>query len=290
MLNLALLIMKKILFSIYLLLSCSISFAQKQKLDLSNSADNLQAYIKTRGSLDSSEEVVFYDEGYIYAMLPEQPIKQLFKFQMYNIARFIPNDSGYIQLTREMLVYEDAATGQILQRWYNPYIKDSVNVIPVWNDPVNAILENDGFSIDYMHMGKNQLCFYLDLPLFYPSPLKKKDWPLNSRSDMYQAAEMFQFFVNEKDLYNKKIKNAPCDIAWTRVCDFLPWMQMGDKPGYLLFSSRGWKLKDGWNDLPQNIKDFVLSNAPEYQHAPTVYTKPNMTSWKYFKKIMEKKN
>ena len=86
-----------------------------------------------------------------------------------------------------------------------------------------------------------------------------------------------------------KIKNAPCNIAWTRVCDFLPWMQMGDKPGYLLFSSRGWKLKGGWNDLPQIIKDFVITNAPEYQHAPSAYTKPNMTSWKYFKKMMEQK-
>ena len=106
---------------------------------------------------------------------------------------------------------------------------------------------------------------------------------------MYQAAELFQFFVSEKDIQNKKLKSVPFDIAWNRFSDFLPWMKMGDSPGYLMYSSRGSKLKGGWNDLPQNLKDFVLDAAPEYQHAPDKYTAPNMTSWKYFKKIMEER-
>lgn len=259
-------------------------------LDLNDAKDNMTAYLKARGSLDSAEEVVFYDEGYIYAIQPEQPIKLLFKFQMYNIARFIPNDSGVTQLTREMLVYEDPETGLILRNWYNPFIKDSVEVFHVWNDPVNVLLKKGRFSLDYVRMDAGRLCFNIDLPLFYPSALKKKDWPQNSRSDMYQAMEMFQFFVNEKELNNKKVKNATCDISWTRISDFLPWMRMGDKPGHLVFSSRGWKLKAGWDGLPQPIKDIVMQEHPEYRHAPDTYLSPNMTSWKYYKKIIEGRN
>ena len=281
--------MKKIFLFLCTISVYSLSFSQKVKLDLARPEDNLKAYIKTRGSLDSNQDVVFYTEGYIYAVIPEQCTKKLFKFQMYNIARFIPNDSGCTQLTREMLVYEDAGTGEILHRWFNPFTNDTVDVLHLWNDPVNAILKTGRFAIDYMHMGANRLCFYFDLPLFYPSPLPKKDWPQNSRSDMYQSTEMFQFFVNEKDLNSKKIKNIGCDITWTRLCDFLPWMQMAGRPGYLLFNSRGYKVVDGWNGLPQNIKNFVLTNAPEYQYAPKIYTSPNMTSWKYFKKEMEKR-
>ncbi len=283
--------MKKMYPTLLILVFHISGFAQKNTLNLDDANDNMTAYLKARGSLDSADEVVFYDEGFIYALQPEQPIKLLFKFQMYNIARFIPNDSGVTQLTREMLVYEDAKTGAILHNWYNPFIKDSVEVFHVWNDPVNVLLKKGRFSLDYTRMDDGRLCFNIDLPLFYPSVLQKNEWPVNSRSNMYQAMEMFQFFVDEKDITNKKIKNAICDISWTRISDFLPWMKMADKPGYLVFSSRGWKLKSGWEGLPKQVKEIVMKEHPEYKHAPDTYTSPNMTSWKYYKQLMdERKN
>ena len=260
-----------------------------QKLDLTKSEDLLTAFVKVRGSLDAKEETVVYDEGIIYAVIPNQPIKALMKFQMYNISRFEKTDSGYNLITREMLAYEDVKTGAILNKWYNPVIKDSVEVLHVWNDPVNSKNTAKIFYLPMMKLSKDRLCFYIDVPLYYPSPLKEADWPQNSRSDMYQAAELFQFFVNEKDIQNKKLNSVPFDLSWHRFSDFLPWMKMADAPGYLMYSSRGSKLKGGWNDLPQNIKDFVTSTAPEYQHAPATYATPNMTSWKYFKKVMEER-
>jgi Protein of unknown function (DUF1838) len=266
---------------------CMLTNVVAQKLNLEKSEDMLTAYVKVRGSLDPKEETVIYDEGYIYAVIPNQPIKPIMKFQMYNIARFEKTDTGYNLITREMLAYQDIKTGAILNKWYNPYIKDSVEVFHVWNDPVNSKNTAKDFGLPMMKLANDRLCFYIDVPLFYPSPLKKADYPKNSRSDMYQAAELFKFYFSEKDINNKKLKSVPCDISWTRFSDFLPWMNMGDMPGQLMYSSHGTKLKKGWDDLPQNIKDFVLKTAPEYQHAPEKYVTPNMTSWKWFKKIME---
>lgn len=260
-----------------------------QKLDLTKSEDILTAYVKMRGSLDPKAESVVYDEGYIFVVMPNQPIKPILKFQMYNIARFEKTDTGYNLITREMLAYEDLKTGAILNKWYNPYIKDTVSVLHVWNDPVNSKNLAKTFNLDIMPLANGRSCVYIDVPLFYPSPLKKADWPKNSRSDMYQAAEMFKFYVNDKDVQNKKLKSIPCDISWTRLSDYLPWMNMADAPGYLMYSSQGSKLAGGFADLPSNIKDFVLATAPEYQHAPSTYVTPNMTSWKYYKKVMEGK-
>ena len=59
-----------------------------QKLDLSKSEDLITAFVKVRGSLDPKEETVVYDQGIIYAVIPNQPIKAILKFEMYNIARF----------------------------------------------------------------------------------------------------------------------------------------------------------------------------------------------------------
>lgn len=260
-----------------------------QPLDLKKPADLLRAFVKIRGSLDTAQETVVYNEGIIYAVIPDQPVKPILKFQMFNIARFQKTDSGYNLLSKEVLAYEDIKTGALLNNWYNPYIKDSVEVLHVWNDPVNSINKADSFKLPLMKLANGHICFYADIPLFYPSPLKKSAWPQNSRSDMYQAAELFQFFVTEKDIQNKKLKTVPFDLSWSRFSDFLPWMKMGEQPGYLLYSSRGSKLMNGWEDLPGNIKNFVLNTAPEFRHAPAIYSVPNMTSWKYFKKQMEKR-
>jgi hypothetical protein len=277
-------IMKKIFLATILL--CLSANAFTQKLDLTKPEDMLTAYVKVRGSLDAKEETVIYDEGFIYSVIPNQPIKAILKFQMYNIARFEKTDTGYNLITREMLVYEDIKTGAILNKWYNPFIKDSVEVFHVWNDPVNSKNTSKDFGLPMMKLANDRLCMYIDVPLFYPSPLKKVDWPKNSRSDMYQAAELFKFYFSEKDINNKKLNSVTCDISWTRFSDFLPWMNMADAPGYLMYSSHGTKLRNGYKDLPQNIKDFVAKTAPEYEHAPSSYVSPNMTSWKWFKKIM----
>jgi Protein of unknown function (DUF1838) len=279
--------MKKSILFVVVSFFCSSSFAQK--LDLNKSSDLLTAYVKVRGSLDPKVETVVYDEGLIYTVVPNQPIKAILKFQMFNIGRFEKNDTGFNLITREMLVYEALKTGEIISSWINPFTKDTVPVLHVWNDPVNSKSVAKSFSLPIMKLSNDRMCFYIDVPLFYPSPLKKAEWPQNSRSDMYQAAELFQFFVSEKDVQNTKLNSVPFDIAWTRFSDFLPWMKMADLPGYLMYSSRGSKLKNGFSDLPKNIKDYVAATDATYQHAPTTYVTPNMTSWKYFKKVMEEK-
>jgi hypothetical protein len=274
-----------------ILLICLVSFgiATGQKLDLTRSADLLKAYVKVRGSLDPREETVVYDEGTIYAVIPNQPIRPIFKLQMYNIARFEQTDSGYNLITREMLAYEDLQTGEILKEWKNPFTGETVEVIHVWNDPVNSINKTNSFSIPWTKLDNGRICFHIDVPLYYPSPLRKADWPQSSRSDMYQAAELFQFFVSEKDLQNPKLKSVPFDISWVRFSDFLPWMKMADRPGYLMYSSRGTKLSGGFKALPENIRNFVMASNPEYAKAPEKYSTPNMTSWKYYKKVMEER-
>lgn len=283
--------MKNILCSLIaavLVISC---MAQKNTVNLEDSKASLDAYMKMRASLNPNEEVVFYATGAIYAYDPEKPWKHVFNFEMYNIARVekMQGDSGYKLITREMLVYQDPKTNEILKTWKNPWTNEEVEVVPVWNDPVNATIRYANFKVTYKRLGDGRVNLFNDVTLSYPSPLRKTDWPDNSRSDVYQGAEFFNFFCNEKDLANKKLDNINVDISWTRFSDFLPWMKMGNRPGNLLYQSRGWKLKGGWDALPQPLKDFVKANYPEYQHAPETYTTPNMTSWRYFKKIMEER-
>lgn len=266
--------------------------AQELAFDLERPQDNLSAFIKMRASLDPNQETVYYWTGRIYSYVPGERSVPLFDLEAYNVAKIVPVEGGYQMLTREVAIYRDLQTGEILQQWANPFTQDTVAVVHVWNDPVNQQLMLNGrfgaWGVPYDRLGNGRVCMYSDIFLLYPSPLKKADYPQNSRSDMYQAAELFQFFMNEKDLADPQQASVYSEVAWTRFSDFLPWMRMADRPGHLVYQCRGYKLMNGaFEALPTDLQAFVKANKPEFMHAPDTYTTPNMTSWRYFRQLQE---
>ncbi len=263
-----------------------------KNLDLAQPADNLEAFIKMRCSLKDGDETTYYWSGTVYSFVPGERTVPLFGLEGCNIGKTIKIEGGYQFATRETAVYRDLKTNQILSKWYNPFIKDSVEVLTCWNDPVNQQFMLKGKSggdwgVPYSKMGNGRVAMYSDVFLLYPSPLKKAEFPENTRSDNYQAAELFQFFLDEKEL-NSDQNSVYSEVGWTRISDFLPWMRMADRPGYLVYQCRGYKIING-QQLPDDFKTYIETNHPEFLHAPEKFSTPNMTSWKYFKAWKEKK-
>lgn len=256
-------------------------------LDLTDAKDNLTAFMKTRANLDEKKETVFWWTGKVYSFEPQKRSRLLFDFEGFNIARLKQTDSTYQLLTREASFYKDVKSGEILEEWSNPMTEEQVEVVHVWNDPVN-IQMTKGNSVTYTELGNDHICFNADILLAYPSKLTRKEFPKNSKSDIYQSAELFQFFVDKADLNDAEQSSVYSEMSWVRVGDWLPWMEMADKEGYLVYHCRAFKLENGYQDLPKHIKDYVAANQPKYKTAPTIFTKPNETSWSYFKKLKMK--
>ena len=283
--------MKKILFC--LIFICCLSFLNC--LDLNNPDDYFKSFIKTRADL-SGQEVVYWWKGFVYSFVSGERDKAIMQFEGFNIGRVEETEGGYILLTREAAFYQDLRTGEILESWENPFTGKTNQVVHVWNDPVNQYFV---FPDEYKpFMNKifpstqlgDYLSFNLDIFLHYQSPLSRAEYPANSQSDWYEAAEMFQFFVKKDDLLNLEINSAPAHINWTRISPWMPFMEMGDTPGNMVFSCVGQKLENGFLDLPDTLKNFVMKHKPEYASAPEEYSEPNETSWTYFKKLKEKLN
>ena len=254
---------------------------------MNSAREKLEAFVKTRANLKDTDSV-FWWTGNVYSFVPGEKGKHLFKFEGFNVARIIEVEGGYQMLTREAAFYKDPETGEILARWHNPMNNQEVEIIHVWNDPVNQeFLERSArgpFDIPSEDLGNGTTCLYFDALLAYPSPLPRAEYPQNSQSDLYQGAELFQFFASNDDLESPDLDDIPCAISWTRLGPWLPWMEMGDRPGNVLYQCRGSKLKDGYAGLSDEIRAFVEANAPEFKTAPETFTTPNETSWTYFKK------
>lgn len=262
-------------------------------LDLNDPADNMTAFVKVRGSLNSGEEVIYYANGKIYGFVEGERDKPLMGFEMYNIGRSVKKgENSYELLTNEVLLYTDLKTGEVLESFENPYTGESVDVVHVWNSPVNQKQELEGrfgpWGVNHNKYGEDMICMNADIFLAYPSPLSTQEFPKNSQSDLYEAAELFQFFFSEKDMNDPDKKSIDCTISWTRIGPWLPWLEMGQAQGNMVYQGAGYKLMEkDYDQMPKVLTEYVMANDPTYRHAPTEFSSPNETSWTYFKKQLQ---
>ena len=262
-------------------------------IDLSDPEQNLEAFVKMRGSLDPEEETVFYWTGAIYKYNDADPVaspltsyhsEPILYFEGFNIGRFEKiSDQEYQFLSREISVYKNRA-GKIIDCWSNRPLggSENVRVVHVQNDPVNFVIG----GANYREMD-DMVIWNMEIFLSYPSALNIDDYPNVSAGNTYQSIELFNFYSQREDLEDPTLDSVPVHLSWTRFGQHLPWMRMGMEEGKLVYHTTGYKVLGGFDDLPQDLQEWTLQNAPEYQHAPERYVYPNVTSWKYMKQIMD---
>ena len=252
---------------------------------------------KIQCSTEDSVEKTFIWQGNAFARRTGEADKLLFGLLGMNVRQCvtITNDKGqkgYQMVSREIMLYLNPKTRKILRKWKNPYTGETVKVIHVANDPVNA-RPNYGYDRNgkltkppLRRVGDWWQMSY-EIPLFYHNVLAGNYQKYVGGT--YHSTELFNFYGNYDALFDESSTYVNPGIAWTRISQWLPWMEMNGREGVMYFNAQGAKL-DSWNDLPKSIKKEITSNYPKYRHAPPVDDdRPNETSWTFFKKIFDQR-
>jgi len=257
--------------------------------DLSDPEQLLDAYIRTVGDT-SGKEVLLYASVVVIGMHPGEKGQKLFGLEVLGASRFLPIEDGYQRLHREVGLYTDLQTGEVLARWDNPWSGESVEVIHIQNDPVNfpftVETQRGPYRVKFDDLG-HTIGFHRQIPLRYPNPLPKAQYPKHTANDWYEAAELFNSFVTKADLADRTKTSLPEVGTWSRTGPWLPWMEMADRPGYLLYHGRSVKLMNGLDDLRSELRAHIETHYPTYIGAPDTFESPNDTSWTYFKKVLD---
>lgn len=270
------------------------AYAADGKIDLNTTQGALDAMRKVQCSLVDGEETTYYWHGRAYSRKMGERDKHLFNVEGMNIRACVTNTDakrgdGFKLVTRELLIYVDKDTGEVIKTWDNPWTGESVEVMHVANDPVNNgfyELGRDGkpskFAGDIMG-DRWQMSF--TVPLFYNNPLASEYQ--SEIGGTYHATEMFNFFGQIDDLTDRSKNSANVAVGWARMSDWLPWMKMGGREGVIYFHTAGRKLEK-FDDLPEVLKDEIKTHYPKYDSAPPLDdTRRNMTSWKYYKAVKD---
>ncbi|EED34058.1 hypothetical protein NOR53_1328 [gamma proteobacterium NOR5-3] len=254
---------------------------------------------KIQCSTEDGVEKTYVWHGRAYARRQGERDKLLFGLLGMNVRQCVTatndkGEEGYRQVSREIMLYLDPVSGEILREWENPYTGQTVEVIHVANDPVNSRSPNFGYGRDGkvsklpLQMVGDYWQMNVEVPLFYHNVLGG-DYQ-KYVGGTYHATELFNFYGARDELLDDDGTFVNPGVSWVRISQWLPWMEMNGRDGIMYFNAQGTKL-DSWDDLPTLMKDEIAANYPKYRHAPPMDDqRPNETSWTFFKKIFDERS
>lgn len=268
---------------------------QAETID-ANSGDGFVALNrKIQCSLADSSPQVFEWSGFGYSRVPGEPDRKIFSLLGMNIRQCGQVEDpdkgiGYRLVSREIMLYLDPQTGEILRTFDNPWTGEANEVIHVANDPVN---QRPGFGINadgsekaftYRDVNGQYLINY-EIPLFYKNAMGGDYQKYVGGS--YHATEIFDFNGDVAELLDASKPVAYPVISWVRLAPWLPWMEMNGRAGMLYFNAMGRKLEN-YEQLSEVIKAEIAQQYPEYTTPPPLDDpRRNETSWTFMKKIID---
>ena len=260
-------------------------------LDTTSAAGQQEAYVRMRASSDGRDAFANWWVT-VFAVMPGEKPRAILRMDGYNVGRFAKQEDGSVNfISREVAYYKDLASGKIIEEWANPYTNEKNAVLQVANDPVNSRMAapkaGEAGRMPFRVSG-NDVMLLMDVPLAYPNALLPAEFPAESTGPTYLASEHFSFFARANELDDSKTASVPITYNWTRTGPWLPWMKMGTRAGYLLYSGHGKKFAS-FAELPADVRAYTLANFPQYLTSPSSYATPNETSWTYYKKIVRAK-
>ncbi|MFK7828786.1 MAG: DUF1838 family protein [Congregibacter sp.] len=283
---------------ITLLVMLTGGLSAQAEIDMSSREGVIAINRKIQCSTEDGVETTFVWHGRAYGRRTGEADQLLFGLLGMNVRQCVTvtndkGEEGFRQISREIMLYTDPKSGEILRKWENPYTGEAVDVIHVDNDPVNSRSGNFGYGRDGkvaklpLRMVGDFWQMSIEVPLFYHNVLAG-DYQ-KYVGGTYHATEMFNFYGDPGELLDDDTTFVNPGVSWVRVSQWLPWMEMNGREGVMYFNAQGAKLAS-WDDLPGTIKDEIAANYPKYRHAPPMDDmRPNETSWTFFKKIFDQR-
>lgn len=264
-------------------------------LDLSTGAGNKVAWARLHADIDPAKQKHSWFRGYVMAARPGEPLLDLFGFEGLSTARIqVQKDGSYLKLLREVGLYTDLKSGDVLETWRNPLLDgEEVKVAPIANDPFNFVITEFGQG-DPMNAGRGggkkpfqlpwrQRGEWLDLEdhvhLRHPNRLDPEVWVRESSGPEVIASEMTVYHVRAADMQDRNVTGLKWFGTWGRQTPWLPWMLMGRTPGACLYSAMVGSGDDLEHVHSRKTLDYVEKHYPKFLQAPTDWDgAPNRSS------------
>lgn len=267
-------------------------------IDLRTGRGNQLAYARLQGDLDWGKQKYFWFKGYVMGHRPMKRIDDLFGAQGFGVIRLREREDGVIErMCREIILYTDLRSNEVLEEWKNPYLDEVVPVVHVDNDPYNYTIDKyfppppTFGGLDKQTKAPPKIPFILPwtqdddwlemelhIHLAYPNALQPDEWPRESAGEIAQVSEFFAHHVKAEDMQNEKLTTLPYRGTWNRITPWLPWMLMGQAEGNCQYAAFMGTADHPGDVLPRTVVDYAEKNYAKYFDAPTEWEDIGLSS------------
>jgi len=273
--------------------------ADARTLDLSKPEDVIAAEIRLGCTADPAKPAMRWMSGQILGRRQGEPDIHLFNVQGLNTAACqTVNDPkrgpGYRSVTREIMFYLDPATGKIIDTWKNPYTGETVDVIHMFNDPVNMTepkfaYGKDGKPATWDGQIVNGMAHTQRANHFFRDGIMSGDYQ-DYVGGKYSVLELRSILVPVADWLNTaKPLPVRASSVWTRISPWLPFMKMAGREGQTALTSTWFAVKD-ISEVPEPLRSEVMNKYPTFATAPPFDDpRPSVNSWVGVKKAIDEK-
>jgi hypothetical protein len=238
--------------------------------DLSEPRANLECMLRMTASLEP-EDVPWWFDGTIFGITGEDAPLPLVRFEGWECYWVRPVENDAYELTGHTVTFfYDVETGEMLDTFDNPYTGRT--------NEVTASVQGGGagFGFNYSVDGVRPTKFMDRMPdnplLLQWSSVRDVIWmhaetayPPGLKQPRKQRQTMF---TNLDDFKNPEVANLPASFTATVFENWPRWMDMGDRPGHVIWHASGAKI-GSLDDLPVAFRDRL-----EREHADRMTAYP----------------
>lgn len=233
--------------------------------DLTLPRANLDAVLRVTGSL-IEEDVPWWYDGTLFGIVGEQQPRPLVKFEGMELYWIRHLEDGEFELIGNTVTFfRDVETGEMIDTFRNPYTGE--------RNTVTAAVQGGGPGRGFNYSVRG----------IRPTPFMDKmpEWPLilnwSFARDMVWLHNETQYppgmpppraqrqtmFVPLDQFTDTAIKNLPTVFSSTVFMPWLKWMDMGDRPGHVIWHASGAKL-ESIEQLPGEYRRRAEAEYPQY--------------------------
>ncbi len=161
--------------------------------------------------------------------------------------RFVPRaDGGYDGAMFEVAYFTDWNTGERLETFKNPYTGEVVKV-PVTRSGPNPVKIDAGgvsragspASAAGREVGQRFLPFRVVRDrVWLVEEIQVRMTP-PSGGPAFASSSITNYSASLADVLDRKSSMAPAEVSYTALVNWRPWLNMGDRPGYLMGNAAG---------------------------------------------------
>jgi len=262
-------------------------------LDLDDAKENVYAFTKLWFGL--GEPVFGAYHGVQYALIGKNRLKAVFGYAGGGHMQRKILDNGHARIRgKEVGVFTDLATGEVLDEWKNPWTGEVIKPFNFFNpnvrgeigtdmpkfqfgtdedeatvmneaDTLNADSGEIPFILPWQRFG-DQYTLAWDYAHEYTNPVTADKWPKASTGPRINPSEHFVFYTPQNIMDDRDAPSAPFQSGFFRQGPWWPWMLMGGSgvEGTLIGRMHSYKITGTIADYPRKILDYVEKHYPEY--------------------------